>query len=94
MGWRFQRRIRIAPCAWINVSKSGASASAGTKGLTFNWSKRGRMTTLSLPGSGLSYRRLRKPTPLPQQQPKTGAGKLAAIALLALLVAVLAYRMH
>lgn len=32
MGLRFFRRVRIAPGVWINLSKSGASLSLGTRG--------------------------------------------------------------
>ena len=53
MGFRFQRRIKIAPGIRLNLSKSGVSTSIGGKGLT--WNSRGTVTT-SIPGTGLSYR--------------------------------------
>ena len=53
MGLRFQRRLKLFPGFWLNLSKSGISASAGIAGLTFN--SRGTATT-SLPGTGISYR--------------------------------------
>ena len=56
MGFRFRRRIRIAPGISLNVSKSGISTSIGGRGATLNISKRGTRTTLGLPGSGISYR--------------------------------------
>ena len=53
MGFRFQRRIKLFPGFYLNLSKSGVSASAGVKGFTVN--SRG-MTTVGIPGTGLSYR--------------------------------------
>jgi len=57
MGLRFQRRIKIFPGVYINLSKSGISASVGGKGATVNVGSTGRrMVTLGVPGTGLSYR--------------------------------------
>ena len=55
MGLRFQKRIRIFKGLTINLSKGGASLSAGVSGATVNFSKRGTKTTVGLPGTGLSY---------------------------------------
>lgn len=57
MGLRFQKRIRILPGVYINLSKSGVSASVGGHGATVNVDHTGRrMITLGIPGTGLSYR--------------------------------------
>lgn len=57
MGLRFQKRIRILPGVYINLSKSGVSASVGGKGSTINVGSTGRrMVTFGIPGTGLSYR--------------------------------------
>lgn len=57
MGLRFQKRIRILPGVYINLSKSGVSASVGGKGATVNVGSTGkRMVTFGIPGTGLSYR--------------------------------------
>lgn len=57
MGLRFQKRIRILPGVYINLSKSGVSASVGGHGATVNVGSTGRkMITVGVPGSGLSYR--------------------------------------
>ena len=53
MGFRFQRRIRIAPGVRLNLSRSGISTSVGGRGFTLN--SRGT-ATVSIPGTGLSYR--------------------------------------
>ena len=55
MGFRFRKRIRIAPGIAINISKSGVSTSVGAKGATVNIGKKGVRMTNSLPGTGLSY---------------------------------------
>ena len=55
MGFRFRRRLRIFPGLWVNVSKKGASLSAGGRGATVNISRKGVKETVGLPGSGLSY---------------------------------------
>lgn len=55
MGFRYRRSVRILPGVRLNLSKSGTSVSVGGRGFTTNFSKRGRRTTISLPGTGLSY---------------------------------------
>ena len=55
MGFRFQKRIKIAPGVRLNLSKSGVSVSSGIRGATVNFSRRGTRATLGLPGTGLSY---------------------------------------
>jgi len=57
MGFRFQKRIKILPGVYINLSKSGVSASVGGRGATVNVGADGRrMITLGIPGTGMSYR--------------------------------------
>jgi hypothetical protein len=57
MGFRFQKRIRIMPGVWLNLSKSGVSLSFGAFGITHNIQITGRQrTTLALHGTGMSYR--------------------------------------
>ena len=57
MGMRFQKRIKILPGVYINLSKSGVSASVGGHGATVNVGADGRrMVTVGIPGTGLSYR--------------------------------------
>ena len=55
MGFRYRKSVRLIPGVRLNLSKSGTSVSVGGRGLTTNFSKRGRRTTISLPGTGLSY---------------------------------------
>jgi len=55
MGLRFRKRIGILPGLWVNLSKTGVSATAGPRGATTNFGRRGVRTTLSWLGTGLSY---------------------------------------
>ncbi|ECO0584320.1 DUF4236 domain-containing protein [Salmonella enterica subsp. diarizonae] len=56
MGFRFRKRIKIAPGIHINIGKTGiTSASIGKAGATLNVGKKGVKTTVGIPGTGLSY---------------------------------------
>lgn len=55
MGFRFWRRVKIAPGVTLNLSKAGASVSAGPRGSKFTVGSRGKRTTLGIPGTGLFY---------------------------------------
>lgn len=57
MGFRFQRRIRIAPGVRLNLSKSGVGGSLGRTGLRLGLdAKRRKYFSVGLPRTGLSYR--------------------------------------
>lgn len=56
MAFIFRKSMKIAPGLRVNLSKSGASVSLGTKGARLTASKRGVTTTTGLPGTGLSNR--------------------------------------
>lgn len=56
MGFRFRKKVKIAPGIDLNLSKNGiSSTSIGRKGATINLSKRGVKQTIGIPGTGLSY---------------------------------------
>lgn len=55
MGFRFRKRIKIAPGVYINLSKSGVSTTLGKSSASVNISKKGTRGTVGLPGTGLSY---------------------------------------
>jgi hypothetical protein len=56
MGFRFRKKVKIAPGIDLNLSKKGiSSVSAGKKGAMINLSKRGMKQTIGIPGTGLSY---------------------------------------
>lgn len=56
MGFRFQKRITIAPGIRLNISKSGVSTSFGPRGLSVTAGRRGTYLNMGVPGTGLSYR--------------------------------------
>lgn len=56
MGWRFRRSFRVIPGVRLNLSRSGLSASIGAAPFTVNIGPHGLMNTLSVPGTGISYR--------------------------------------
>lgn len=55
MGFRFWRRVRIAPGVTLNLSKSGGSLSFGPRGANLTIGPRGKRVTLGLPGTGMYY---------------------------------------
>ena len=55
MGFKFRKRIKIAPGININLSKSGISTSIGKPEATINIGKKGVKATVGVPGSGFSY---------------------------------------
>ena len=55
MGFRFRRRIKIAPGIRLNIGKNGMSTSVGRRGFTMNIGRGKTRTTVGLPGTGLSY---------------------------------------
>ncbi|UNC16339.1 DUF4236 domain-containing protein (plasmid) [Acidiphilium multivorum] len=55
MGFRYRRRIKVAPGVRVNVSKTGTSLSLGGRGATYNINRDGGRASFSLPGTGLSY---------------------------------------
>jgi hypothetical protein len=55
MGFRFRKSFRVAPGVRLNVSKRGAGVSLGGKGFTHSIGPSGRRTTISAPGTGVSY---------------------------------------
>lgn len=55
MGWRFQRRKRIAPGVTLNLGKRGGGISVGPRGAKVTAGPRGIAATLSLLGTGLAY---------------------------------------
>lgn len=56
MGFRFKKSFKIIPGVKLNVSKKGlSSVSLGGKGASMNFGKKGRRTTVGIPGTGMSY---------------------------------------
>ena len=56
MGWRFWRRVRIAPGVTLNIGKTGpSSVSFGPRGFKVTAGRHGKRMTVGLPGTGLFY---------------------------------------
>ncbi len=55
MGFRFWRRMKIAPGVTLNLSKSGGSLSFGGRGAHYTIGSRGTRKTAGIPGTGLFY---------------------------------------
>lgn len=56
MGFRYRRSIRLGKSGTrINLSGSGVGMSTGVKGMRFGVGPRGTRTTLTVPGTGISY---------------------------------------
>ena len=93
MGFRFQRRIRIAPGVRLNLSKSGIGASVGRTGLRLGMdAKRRKYFSVGLPGTGLSYRTFFGKPLTPQALKKTVWTVIGALCLAGLIIAAIALR--
>lgn len=55
MGFRYSKSIRVGKATRINLSKSSVGTSTGVKSARLGVGPRGMRTTLSVPGTGLSY---------------------------------------
>jgi hypothetical protein len=55
MGFRFWKRVRLAPGVTLNLSKSGASLSVGPEGAKVTVGSSGAHVTLGAPGTGLFW---------------------------------------
>lgn len=56
MGLNFRKSLKIAPGIRVNLTKKGVSSvSLGPRGAKVNIGKKGTRTTVSVPGTGLSY---------------------------------------
>jgi hypothetical protein len=58
MGWKYRKRIRIVPGFYLNLSKSGMSATIGMKGFSINYGNNGTYLNTGIPGTGI-YDRIR-----------------------------------
>jgi hypothetical protein len=55
MRFRFRRTVQLFPGLRLNLSKSGVSASVGTRGAWLTFGRNGPRATVGLPGTGISY---------------------------------------
>ena len=56
VGFRFQRRITLAPGIRLNLSKRGLGLSVGPRGASLSVGPRGVHGHAGIPGTGLAYR--------------------------------------
>jgi Protein of unknown function (DUF4236) len=56
LGFRFSRRIKIAPGIRVNIGLKGASVSVGPRGASNTAGRNGIYANAGIPGTGLSYR--------------------------------------
>ena len=56
MGWRYRKRIKIAPGIHLNFSKRGASATIGPRGASVNIGPNGTYVNTGIPNTGLYNR--------------------------------------
>lgn len=69
MGFRFRKSIKLFGGIRLNFSKSGVGISGGVKGARVGIGPRGVRTTLSVPGTGMSYVSEKRPKRSPAKQP-------------------------
>lgn len=55
MGFRFYRRIKLAPGVSLNLGKKGASVSIGPRGAKMTFGPRGTRASVGIPGTGMRY---------------------------------------
>ncbi|MBQ0115342.1 MAG: DUF4236 domain-containing protein [Bacteroidales bacterium] len=56
MGWKYRKRIKLAPGVTINLSRSGVSTTIGPRGANINIGKNGAYLNTGIPGTGLYNR--------------------------------------
>jgi tetratricopeptide (TPR) repeat protein len=78
MGFRLQRRIKIAPGINLNISKRGMGVSAGPRGAKVSIGPSGKRASVGVPGTGMRYEvregwgagsGTRKPSPSQRRSP-------------------------
>jgi hypothetical protein len=72
VGFRFQRRIKIAPGITLVASKRGIGVSTGIPGARVSMTRQGISGHAGIPGTGLAYRE--KLNPKGRKRPATGRG--------------------
>ena len=70
MGFRYFRRIRLFPGAYLNMGKTGTSLSLGPRGMKTTISSKGIRHSFGIPGTGWSYQ-----TPLKKWNDKSQQSK-------------------
>jgi hypothetical protein len=53
MNWKYRKRVRILPGFYLNLSKTGMSATIGMKGCRANFGQNGAFLNIGIPGTGI-----------------------------------------
>lgn len=56
MGFRYNKRIKVAPNTFMNIGKNGVSTTIRSGGLSYTTGNKGTYVSTSIPGTGISYR--------------------------------------
>lgn len=86
MGFRFYRRVKIAPGVSLNLGKSGASVSVGPRGAKMTFGKKGVKTSVGIPGTGMRYE-----TPYRKRSSNPPSGEVNGWFVLGVILGVVAY---
>ena len=86
MGFRFYRRIKIAPGVSLNLGKKGASVSIGPRGAKMTFGKNGTRTSVGIPGTGMRYEKC-----YPNSSSGGGGGDVSCSFVMAIVFGVVAY---
>ena len=92
MGFRFYRRISIAPGLSISIGKKGASVSVGPRGAKMTFGPNGARTSVGIPGTGIRYEKRYGKMTQGGGGDWNGKSVIAALAAGLALVAVFAYQ--
>lgn len=87
VGFRFQRRITLAPGIRLNLSKRGLGLSVGPRGASLSVGPRGVHGHAGIPGTGLAYRQKLNARSRPAGRGSSGAGRSSPAASLEALLA-------
>jgi len=80
MGWSYRKSVNLGPFR-VNVSKGGIGYSVGAKDFRVGVNSRGRRySSVTIPGTGISYRTWKK----------EGAGPLGCASVVAMIVVIVA----
>lgn len=60
MGFQFRKRVRLFPGVTLNFNTRGMSITFGFPGFSYTIGPRHDSSTVSLPGTGISYRSRRR----------------------------------
>ena len=85
MGFRFYRRIKIAPGVSINLGKKGTSVSVGPRGAKMTFGPNGTRTSIGIPGSGIRYEKRYG------KSPSDGGGNMSIWVLMAVALGAIAF---